>query len=260
MKRDTLSRLIARNFGLADVIQPVLPSRFEPISRIPFLNSTGLEPEEERRSAEPLLSGIRPATPKVHVSEPVTQTDLNDVVRPVPAPSHVSSRSTEPPFGSRPSAGSIKSVGRQPPDEKSAAGQPNPTMKFVTPAPVSRDRNTSRRPLVYSSLLPEPPERDEPAGRLARRGQVTRHIIPVKTRARQPEPAAQNPEATRGSGRREASEQEASRYQTVTVHIGRIEVRAVVAPAREPERNPPPDNRQRLTLADYLQQREKGAR
>ena len=58
----------------------------------------------------------------------------------------------------------------------------------------------------------------------------------------------------------DTSRQEGSQEQKVTVHIGRIEVRAVLAPAAESGRKRPTENRQRLTLSDYLKQREKGAR
>ena len=96
----------------------------------------------------------------------------------------------------------------------------------------------------------------KPAGRQDGDDQAGRGIIPADIRVRQSETATPEPGIGAGNFKQPP---ESLQSPPVTVHIGRIEVRAVVAPGSEPERKRPADSPPRLTLAEYLQRREKGS-
>ncbi len=249
MKRDSLSRLITRSLGLSDVIQPVLPSRFEPNSSVPSFRSMSFGADEKRqRPVEPLSSAFHPAAPKVHSFEQIRQKDVNASGSSASAPLPVSSPLIESPLRSRPPARSLSADG-SPGDEDSAGRH-------------SRNEGSAAGPsfAIPPVRLPESPGRHKQTGRPSENERASRYITPAEVHARQPGPAAPEPEMTEGDVNQESFGQEVVPHPTVTVHIGRIEVRAIAASGSEPERKHPADNRQRLTLADYLQQREKGTR
>ena len=256
MRRDSLSRLIARSFGQSDVIQPVLPSRFEPSSSVPSFNSMGFGADQERqRSAVPLGSAVNPEAPKVHPLEPGAHKDVDASRHFAPAPRSLPSPSVEPPFGSRSPMPRNISTPRPPGDEDSTAGAGVLSSNLKSTLPPGP--TLALPPDQLNQLLGQ----HEQAGQPNENGPARRSIIPSEVYARRPEPDTPKQEITGGDNLRpESSGGEVSQSQSVTVHIGRIEVRAIVAPGSETEKKRPADNRQRLTLADYLQQREKGAR
>ncbi len=266
MKRDSLSPLIARSFGLADVIQPVLPSRFEPIGRVPLPGMADFGLEEAAEPAEAAPGGIRPAVKAIQAAVPAEQVrvetiqaagaetleDLAAARRHAVRPAYVSPRPTEAQRGSV-----LSPIARAQRQDEAPAEKARYPHRSSVPAPANDTVGFSRQELA------RPAESREPARRRPERERVNRDISPTEIRIREPEPDKPKTEPRRDEPGRGSFGQQGSQEQKVTVHIGRIEVRAVLAPASEPERKHPVDNRQRLTLSDYLkqrEQREKGAK
>ncbi len=271
MKRDSLSQLIARSFGLTDVIQPVLPSRFEPIGRIPFPGAADFESNESPVIGETASPGIRPAVAEVQATIPTAHPEFHpprtlgaEIVtgraavtdRDTAMPAHASRRPAEAHRGSVLSPGGLTGV--PPPDE---ASDDEPRYSDHSPAPIPADAGAA---FAREKVAPRFGSRG-PLARPPEKERNSREISPAEIRIREPETAEPStrtkPQAQRvlrsAAG---PTEQQVSQEQKVTVHIGRIEVRAVLAQASEPGRKHPVDNRQRLTLSDYLKQREKGAK
>lgn len=244
MMPGSLSRLIARSLGLADVIQPVLPSRFEPPDRVPAPGAS-FEPDGEREPTEWHSPGVHA---NVATFAPTARGDPNDSEDRARAPAPASRRPIESARSRRP-PGSRVSDGRGPLEAGSAARSPNHGERSATPGAVP--------PMpVFPGVRLAP---DQPAATLAEADRGTRHIIPAEIHARRADAGDSRPPVGRAEARQRVSGETAPEGRTVTVHIGRIEVRAVVAPAREQEqrhREDPP----RLTLSAYLAQREKGSR
>ncbi len=265
MRRDSLSRLIARSCGLADVLQPVLPSRFEPVGRppLPRLDSFGMEQTESvgkpADAVSPADNPTRSLPPQA--TAPHVGTNLasgRETREDVKAPTQSRATTAYPPFrATQPAPGSHSSLdvsaGPRARD-KGRAGQPPHPAGSPEPAPVDTA-------VVFVPVgPPSPHETRERAGKPLGRERKGAAVIPAEIRVSKPQPTGPKAEPGGDDPRRESSLREGSQERQVTVHIGRIEVRAVMASANEPERKRPVDNRQRLTLSDYLRQREKGTK
>jgi hypothetical protein len=256
MKRDLLSRLISRSFGLTDVIQPVLPSHYEPDKGVPSFNSVSFDAEEKRRrSAVPRASAANPAAPAASSSVLIAKKEENVSIRSVSAPSHISRDLTEPTLSLRPPPVRKAAIGGAQKDEDSAGRPSHDEDSTATPI-ILRTSGPTAVPSRPAPVSPYFPERLKPAGRQDGDDQAGRGIIPADIRVRQSETATPEPGIGAGNFRQPP---ESVQSPPVTVHIGRIEVRAVVAPGSEPERKRPADSPPRLTLAEYLQRREKGS-
>jgi hypothetical protein len=165
---------------------------------------------------------------------------------------------------------------RPPVAERNAAdvGRPKTLTELVPAAPRNSEDDHSRRDepsRVASTPLPDP---GEPPAQLL---EQTRYVTLAPRPSRQPErrpgpvsaPAASRPEATAPTSPqrelrtappalRPQSKVEATTPPTVTIEIGRIEVRPLAPASQKSPR--PPRRTPALTLEAYLDQRQRGLR
>jgi hypothetical protein len=223
---DFLTRLAQRLTGEPPAVEPRLPQRFEPAGIAP----QAAPPADEIsfsafERAAPSLAGV-PAPHAVPIGRISAQPDPGT--------------STQP---SHPPIGMIESAGAEPPR---ATGD---NREFADPPPDLIPGTHRRRPPQAPAPLKRAPVEVQPA---------------AISRA-QPAPAigtrrdARGPLADRSQQRRSVSAFESGPTPpTVHVHIGRVEVRAMMPPAAssQPAARPPAP---RPTLEDYLSGRKGGS-
>ncbi|MBN1569771.1 MAG: hypothetical protein JXA73_18140 [Acidobacteria bacterium] len=259
MRRDSLSRLIARSFGLSDVIQPLLPSRFEPNADVPSFNSMSFGADEKQpRPGVPPALNVNPEFRKNLQSASITRKVESISGRQAPLPPYISSDLTEPTLSLRPPPIRKVSARGQRDDEDSESLRLSNGAS--TSEPIAQKRSTETT--VPSKSVPGFPqvlERRKSTDRQEAMDQAGRNIMPAEIRLRQPEQGGLRAGTGGGNMNQPSIEQQALQSPSVTVHIGRIEVRAVIMPGNEPEKKRQADYPPQLTLAEYLKRREKGA-
>ncbi len=288
----------------APVLQPRLPSLFEPPTGAEPGGVPGFEPSAERTvSAQAPHPDNEPDLQPDPQLRAQRSTILPD--EPIPTRRHISEREPPaPPESSRPEPLAV------PPD---LPDEPTPTRRHISerkpPAPpessppeplaVPPERTIQTRferevvvreqsPATEPGMPPQPGDQDskrepasspgeEPSGSPSRRAQrmeelaldenpVERTIrprvalVPLQLSAPKDLSApASIPQVLRQA--ESAPQAESPQDATVRIHIGRIEVRAVSAPQPvQAARVAPPPHGPKLTLDDYLRQRNEGKR
>lgn len=249
-----LDNLASRSLKLVPVVQPRLASRFEPPAHAGrFPSFTPIEDAEAERSVEGEALNIRPEPRPIEMrvlesrrTVPISSPDApreESVGREVetapqqqsPPPAHVPVRPVE----TRVAVAQTSTAAASPHAETAAS--------FFTEGTQSKEalRGDALRSVDEAAL--DNRIRRLMAGRL---NPVEGENAKRGTPAAQP-PAQREPEA-------EASSPE--KTQTIRVTIGRIDVRAVTAPAPQEPRRAPARPAPQLSLADYLKQRGGGRR
>lgn len=239
---DYLKNLVERTLDPSRVVQPRLASRFEPQGTFAAFDlDTG---EGETEPAEPAVEAraearraeatpraeSAPRTRAEHFAAPSVPERRPDALPHEQRPAPASERAPNPPTTAmtfaereapRPTVTSVE-AGKSP-ARAEASIKVSDAVRESRPAPES---GTAQKPRVVEPRLSPLPKVFE--------GQSP-HV-----------PAADD------AGREEAA-------PTIRVTIGRVDVRAVAAPAREARRAPEPQ-RPSLTLEDYLRRRGGGSR
>ena len=226
---DFLTRLAQRLTGELPTVQPRLPLRFEPAAGIaqpaPF-------PEVESRLPAPEpLRAVQAAGPATRPA-PIQRAEIPEAVVQGDAPGRRSLSGAE---SARPAASSAADVNRNS-STSSFDTTPDPDRRPPPPNAQSprRVRVEIRPAAANRASLPPPADSRRSVAALGQMNAQAQQLHANGTTASSPPPA------------------------TVHVHIGRVDVRAVMPPAAPPRPAPQPAA-PRATLEDYLSGRKGGS-
>ena len=280
---DFLSNLVARSLGTLEVVQPRVPSLYEPHHRESGLRGArpGFSAPEAATSNENSLEGdtnAPPLSPRVEGSErrepagPVapTRTD-RDEIRPGP----ITSRQVSTQAGPRPESNLPSNVphGTLDPTLRPASTEPagiSPAISSesnIAAGKLNRTRLFSEAEVSPRLVLAHPlhsreTETDPGRDRSQPATPSGHSYQPLATHpAAFPKHAIRPPVAPRSAAARnpEARQSSSPNNSTIEVTIGRVEVRAVF-PEPPARRAPPPRSRPTVSLDDYLNPRHRGKR
>jgi hypothetical protein len=248
-----LDKLASRSLGLAPVVQPRLASRFEPQTPAArFPSSSLLEGAEDERIAEGEAQHERP-----EARQPETRVVEDRRAVPIPPPSAPREKRAE-----RESQPAPPQQQSQPPHPAAAAHVP------VQPV-ETRTQNAQTNTVAAPPHAPRPSFAEGAQPREAVRGEAFRSEDEAALDTRIRRLMANNLDGTVGNEATKAApvaqpparrEESPEKTQTIRVTIGRIDVRAVTAPAPQDQRRAPARPAPQLSLADYLKQRGGGRR
>ncbi|HEV2862132.1 MAG TPA: hypothetical protein VGX48_14070 [Pyrinomonadaceae bacterium] len=239
---DYLKNLVERTLDPSRVVQPRLASRFEPHGTFAAFDLETQEGETDP-AAPPFEAHAEArhadATPHAESAPPTP-------VEHFAAPSVFEGRPESPPR-EPPPAPPIEHAPDAPTTAKTLVEKeaPRPTAASVEAGKSPAREETSIK--VFDAKR-EPPRSPE-SGPTQRPRVVEPRLSPLPKVFEAQPPRASADEA----GRDEAA-------PTIRVTIGRVDVRAVAAPAKEARRAPAPPPRPALTLEDYLRRRGGGSR
>jgi hypothetical protein len=247
-----LDNLASRSLRLVPVVRPRLASRFEPQTPAArFPSSALLEGAEDERSAEGEAQHARP-----EVRQPETRVVEDKRTVPIRPPAAPREERAE-----RESRATPQQQQSRPPRPAAAAHVP------VRPV-ETRAQNARTNAAAAPPHAPRPSFAEGARPREAVRGDAFRseHEAALDNRVRRLMTNNLNVREGNGAGGAPASQPPARRdespekTQTIRVTIGRIDVRAVTAPAPQEQRRAPARPAPQLSLADYLKQRGGGRR
>jgi hypothetical protein len=246
-----LDNLASRSLGLAPVVQPRLASRYEP--QTPASRFTApFEGDEDERSVEDEAQVTRP-----EVRQPETREVVDRRAVPIPPPAATrgeraesESQAAPPQQQSRPPRQAVAAhVPVRPVETRAQNAQTN-----VVSAPPHAPRASFAEGARPREAVRGDAQRSEDEAALDNR---IRRLMAHHLNVGEGNEAARGaPVAPPPAQRDEPPEQ----TQTIRVTIGRIEVRAVTAPAPQDQRRAPARPAPQLSLADYLKQRGGGRR
>ncbi len=254
-----LDNLASRSLRLVPVVQPRLASRFEPPPNAPrFPSAAPAEGAEGERSVEGEAPNARPeARP--------TETRAVEDSRAVPIPPPDAPREEHaglegraapaPPQGPPQRPAAAAQVPVRPIETRAQSAQTNATAAppHAGPPASSFAEGARTREAERSVAL-----RSEDEAALDNR---VRRLMAGRLRDSAGEETASGAPAAQSPARLDrASQEPPEKTQTIRVTIGRIEVRAVTAPAPHEPRRAPERPAPQLSLADYLKQRGGGRR
>jgi hypothetical protein len=226
---DFLTRLAQRSIGELPTVQPRLPARFEPIAGIA---QPATAPADELRFAPPRPAIAAPALESLSYPAPAS----SPVARPA---DQATTESPGPPMG---------------------------VIEAVRPATLAPERVIHEEIVSARDIAPDPARRQPPDLAAAPR-RVAVEVRPAVMNPSQPPPAVvgfrrgavtAGPTDGRTKLQADGVMLDSAAPSTVHVHIGRVDVRAVMPPAAPPRPAARPAT-PRPTLEDYLSGRKGGS-
>jgi hypothetical protein len=243
---DYLSRLVARTLSMAPVLQPRVPARFEPLNAVDTF-----QPLDVRASATPTASATATSAPAAPPAARDRELELFETDDSLPAAAQAAALPV-PSAQERRQEVHSEQNGPPPPEPRRAieplTAPPHAIVSERPPAAPARRRQPVHhfptRPAAIAIAAAEA-LRDSRADSPTQGARADDSPYPP---AAAPAPMSDGPAMTSQSA------------PTIKVHIGRIEVRAVMAApppaARPPAAKPVPS----LALKDYLKHRREGRR
>ncbi|HEY0376655.1 MAG TPA: hypothetical protein VGC87_06840 [Pyrinomonadaceae bacterium] len=250
-----LDNLASRSLGLAPVARPRLASRFEPPPNAPRLPASA--PAEGDGNERGVEGGARNARPEAR--QPETRAAEYRRAVPIPPPDAPRAERTErgsqaaPPKQSPPPGPAVAQVPVRPVETRAQSAQPDAASDAPPAAPPTSSLTEGARAGEDARRTASKSEDDDAAldNRVRRLMANSLHVGQGNEAAGGAPPVAQSP------ARRDETPE---KTQTIRVTIGRIDVRAVTAPAPQEQRRAPARPAPQLSLADYLKQRGGGRR
>ncbi len=265
---DFFSRLIGRNLGLTEVVQPILPSRFATAEiDQPRISTASLREEHEefeRESSGPAETDAKPDAPfsgptllprdKSPLLSPLIETAASQESRAV-------SKGMAVPDSEK--VVITEKEATLPSPKKRDVSRERPL--FVQPGATSSPESSSPREWLgslpsktvikdepYASRLERPPMQKEESDSVAIRP------VPIRARVARPDIPINPPANESGSAFfYEHNANSLTESPTIKVHIGRVEVRAIMPPSPPPKKEPGL-RRPNLTLEEYMNKRDRG--